>query len=57
LVSTSGSTACAEAHDVLDEATDVVVIATGGLPNVGHFTGSELATTWCVPQNKFVVLS
>jgi hypothetical protein len=39
------STACAEAHDVLDEAIDIVVIATGGLPNVGHFTGSELATT------------
>jgi hypothetical protein len=35
----------AEAQDVLDEATDVVVIATGGLPNVGHFNGSELATT------------
>jgi hypothetical protein len=35
----------AEAQDVLDEAPDVVVIATGGLPNVGHFTGSELATT------------
>jgi NADPH-dependent 2,4-dienoyl-CoA reductase/sulfur reductase-like enzyme len=35
----------AEAPDVLEEAPDVVVIATGGLPNVGHFTGSELATT------------
>jgi NADPH-dependent 2,4-dienoyl-CoA reductase/sulfur reductase-like enzyme len=35
----------AEAKDVLDEGPDVVVLATGGLPNVGHFTGSDLATT------------
>jgi N,N-dimethylglycine/sarcosine dehydrogenase len=35
----------AEAEDVLAEAPDVVVIATGGLPNVGHFVGSDLATT------------
>jgi dimethylglycine catabolism A len=35
----------AEAMDVLAENPDVVVLATGGLPNVGHFAGSELATT------------
>jgi len=35
----------ADATDVLAEAPDVVVVATGGLPNVGHFAGSELATT------------
>jgi dimethylglycine catabolism A len=39
----------AEAKDVLAEAPDVVVIATGGLPNVGHFSGSDLAaTSWDV---------
>ena len=28
---------------------DVVIIATGGLPNVGHFAGSDLVeTTWDV---------
>ena len=35
----------AEAGDVLGENPDVVVIATGGLPEVGHFAGCELATT------------
>ena len=35
----------AEGKDVLAETPDVVVVATGGLPNVGHFTGSDLATT------------
>jgi 2,4-dienoyl-CoA reductase-like NADH-dependent reductase (Old Yellow Enzyme family) len=35
----------AEAKDVLVEMPDVVVLATGGLPNVGHFAGSDLATT------------
>jgi NADPH-dependent 2,4-dienoyl-CoA reductase/sulfur reductase-like enzyme len=35
----------AEAKDVVAEAPDVVVLATGGLPNVGHFAGSDLATT------------
>jgi 2,4-dienoyl-CoA reductase-like NADH-dependent reductase (Old Yellow Enzyme family) len=35
----------ADAEQVLAEAPDVVVIATGGLPKVGHFEGSELATT------------
>ena len=35
----------AGAEDVLAEAPDVVVVATGGLPNVGHFPGSDLATT------------
>jgi 2,4-dienoyl-CoA reductase-like NADH-dependent reductase (Old Yellow Enzyme family) len=34
-----------EAKDVLDEGPDVVVVATGGLPNVGNFAGSDLATT------------
>ena len=39
----------AEADDVLSESPDVVVIATGGLPNVGYFEGAELvATTWDV---------
>lgn len=39
----------AEADDVLRESPDVVVIATGGLPNVGYFEGAELvATTWDV---------
>ena len=35
----------AEAQDVLDEAPDVVVVATGGLPNVGHVDGADLVTT------------
>ena len=35
----------AEAEDVLAESPDVVVIATGGLPNPGQYAGSELATT------------
>ena len=35
----------AEAADVIAEAPDIVIIATGGLPEVGHFAGSELATT------------
>jgi NADPH-dependent 2,4-dienoyl-CoA reductase/sulfur reductase-like enzyme len=35
----------ADADMVLAEAPDVVVIATGGLPVVGHFDGVELATT------------
>ena len=39
----------AEADDVMGEAPDVVVIATGGLPEAGHFTGRELAgTVWDV---------
>ena len=39
----------AEAGDVLNESPDVVVIATGGLPNVGYFDGSDLvATSWDV---------
>ncbi len=35
----------ADANEVLAENPDVVVIATGGLPVVGHFEGSDLATT------------
>jgi 2,4-dienoyl-CoA reductase-like NADH-dependent reductase (Old Yellow Enzyme family) len=35
----------AEAEDVLAEEPDVVIVATGGLPEVGHFAGRELATT------------
>lgn len=35
----------AEAEDVLGEAPDVVVVATGGLPNVGHIDGADLMTT------------
>ncbi|MFP6740891.1 MAG: FAD-dependent oxidoreductase [Alphaproteobacteria bacterium] len=37
--------ALADAADVMAEKPDVVVIATGGLPVVGHFEGAELATT------------
>jgi len=35
----------AEAEDVLAESPDVVIVATGGLPNPGQYAGSELATT------------
>jgi tRNA-dihydrouridine synthase len=35
----------ADAKDVLAEEPDVVIAATGGLPEVGHFGGRELATT------------
>ena len=35
----------AEAADVTAEDPDVVVVATGGLPNVGHFEGAEHVTT------------
>ena len=35
----------AELQDVIAEAPDVVVIATGGVPNVGTFDGSEHVTT------------
>jgi NADPH-dependent 2,4-dienoyl-CoA reductase/sulfur reductase-like enzyme len=35
----------AEPEDVLGEAPDVVIAATGGLPEVGHFAGSDLADT------------
>ena len=35
----------AEASDVIGEAPDVVIIATGGTPNVGYFEGEDLATT------------
>ncbi len=35
----------AEAEDILAEAPDAVVLATGGLPHVGDFSGSDLATT------------
>ena len=35
----------AEAQDVLDEAPDAVVVATGGLPNVGYVEGADLVTT------------
>ena len=39
----------AEAKDVLAEAPDVVIVATGGLPNPGFFEGAELAdTSWDV---------
>jgi len=39
----------AEADDVLAEDADIVIVATGGLPNVGHFEGRELAiTAWDV---------
>lgn len=35
----------AEAGDVTAEGPDVVIVATGGLPNVGHFEGTEHVTT------------
>lgn len=35
----------AEPEDVLGEAPDVVIAATGGLPEVGNFSGSDLADT------------
>ena len=35
----------AEAQDVIEAAPDVVIVATGGIPNVGQFAGSELATS------------
>ncbi|MGH6875393.1 MAG: FAD-dependent oxidoreductase, partial [Aestuariivirgaceae bacterium] len=35
----------AEAKDVLEEDPDLVIAATGGLPEVGHFEGRELAAT------------
>ena len=35
----------AQTADVLAENPDVVIVATGGLPEVGHFVGRELATT------------
>jgi 2,4-dienoyl-CoA reductase-like NADH-dependent reductase (Old Yellow Enzyme family)/thioredoxin reductase len=35
----------AEADEVLAERPDVVIAATGGLPDVGHFAGRELAAT------------
>ena len=41
--------AYAEAADVLAEEPDLVVVATGGLPCVGHFEGADLAeTSWDV---------
>jgi len=37
----------AEADDVLAEAPDVVIVATGGLPDVGDFPGAEhVASIW-----------
>ena len=39
----------AEQADVIGEQPDVVVIATGGIPNVGRFDGSDqVTTTWDV---------
>lgn len=39
----------ADVGDVTGESPDVVIIATGGLPSVGRFEGSDLAvTTWDV---------
>lgn len=40
-------------EDVLAENPDAVIIATGGLPNVGRFDGADLATTvWDVLSNS-----
>lgn len=39
----------ADADTVIAENPDVVIVATGGLPNVGTFTGSDMAaSTWDV---------
>jgi 2,4-dienoyl-CoA reductase-like NADH-dependent reductase (Old Yellow Enzyme family)/thioredoxin reductase len=39
----------AEVGDILSESPDVVIIATGGVPNTGHVPGGELAiSTWDV---------
>ena len=35
----------AEAGDLLEAAPDVIIIATGGIPELGHFAGRELATS------------
>lgn len=35
----------ADVGDVLGEDPDVVIVATGGMPNVGQFEGADLATT------------
>ena len=35
----------ADQNTVLESDPDVVIIATGGIPNVGRFEGNELATT------------
>jgi 2,4-dienoyl-CoA reductase-like NADH-dependent reductase (Old Yellow Enzyme family) len=35
----------AEAGDLLEAEPDTIIIATGGLPEVGHFAGRELATS------------
>lgn len=35
----------ADVDDVLAEEPDTIIIATGGLPNVGRFAGSDLAVT------------
>ena len=37
--------ALADSRDVLNEHPDVIVVATGGVPNVGDFAGAELAVT------------
>ena len=43
----------ATAEGVMAESPDVVVIATGGSPNPGYFTGADLATTtWDVLAGK-----
>ncbi len=43
----------ASAEDVLAEAPEVVVLATGGSPNKGWFEGSELCdTTWDILSGK-----
>ncbi|QKC92119.1 FAD-dependent oxidoreductase [Mesorhizobium sp. NZP2234] len=46
----------AEADEVLGEKPDAVIIATGGLPNVGRFVGSELAASvWDVLSGQKAV--
>lgn len=46
----------AEAEDVLAQAPDAVIIATGGLPNLGRFEGVELAVSaWDVLSGQTAV--
>ena len=43
----------ATARSVLDEAPDIVVVATGGRPDTGDFAGAELcATTWDILEER-----
>jgi 2,4-dienoyl-CoA reductase-like NADH-dependent reductase (Old Yellow Enzyme family)/thioredoxin reductase len=46
----------AEAGDIVTEQPDAVIVATGGMPNVGGFAGSELAVSvWDVLSGQAAV--